>query len=402
MEDDEKHSVKSISGRGSSVRTGKVLGGEASKHDDAHSVQKKSRDDDLFSLASREDSWSGRSKSSKSQINKDDRKSNEQEKAKHEDLETTAPTTVQTHQNSTPEEPKKEKEPEKAHQIHKTAKVDDDGVGIFRVTNAEVYPLHDYHQPAQPSKQIAYVNEEMENKSASSKANGRKSKHREHPPPPPSSVEDELYEEESLELENEEMNSYEGEDALSYLGYESREEAFDDDGKERQGYGCIIVKKRCWFRLHNTRYCVVVEEEEVVVAKSRASLLKEKWDKISANLMKTFNCPSRVFKLRGYHSEPDLSLPFEDKFDAMVDPPATDGVGYLRKLGEKFVSCEDIAHFSGKEHPDLVRGVLSEVKLRSYAIDENMMNSWKELYEWERKRYSFFDELFEMGYVVDS
>ncbi|CAL8131621.1 unnamed protein product [Orchesella dallaii] len=140
------------------------------------------------------------------------------------------------------------------------------------------------------------------------------------------------------------------------------------------------------------------EVEVVEIEKSRGSILKEKWHGISQFIRRTFDEPSRVFKLRGYHSEPNLSLPFEDKFDPKY--PTEDGD--FPKTLKKFVSCEDIVFCIGNEHPNLVRGVLSEIKLRSYAIDEKAKTAWQEVVELEKKRFSFFDELFAMGYVVDS
>lgn len=146
---------------------------------------------------------------------------------------------------------------------------------------------------------------------------------------------------------------------------------------------------------------VDAEEEEIERERSRGSILREQFETIIApEIRETFDKPCRVYKLRGYHSEPDLSLPFEEKFygrSSFVD----EGDDAPPKLGQKYVSCEDI-YLSCKEHPELVRGVLSELKLQAYTVDDNMKKSWWELYELEKKRFSFFDELFTMGHVVDS
>ncbi|ODN04702.1 Radial spoke head 10 B [Orchesella cincta] len=197
----------------------------------------------------------------------------------------------------------------------------------------------------------------------------------------------------------EEGESEQSEEDRSILGdanvpLESLEEFVEGFGPK----SFYVLKKR--ELLVKATFCFSVEPEaEIVeVEKSRGSMLKDKWQGISQFIRRTFDEPSRVFKLRGYHSEPNLSLPFEDKFDTKI--PTEEGD--FPKTPKKFVSCEDIVFCTGNEHPNLVRGVLSEIKLRSYAIDDKAKTEWQEVVELEKKRFSFFDELFAMGYVVDS
>lgn len=107
--------------------------------------------------------------------------------------------------------------------------------------------------------------------------------------------------------------------------------------------------------------------------------------------------PSWVSNFRGYHSEPCFPIPFEEKFTLAKTPNLKNG---MREIKEKYMSMEDI--YLGKtDYPELVTGVLSDSNLSSYAINDSMLDSWNTIFEMEKKRFSFFDELFAQGYIVD-
>ncbi len=99
-----------------------------------------------------------------------------------------------------------------------------------------------------------------------------------------------------------------------------------------------------------------------------------------------------LFELRRWNSEPNFGRELEERIELRPGSP----------LREKCLSMEDLI-LSHDGYPELlILGETVEMDSRQYDVSAEMVAEWKGLYAMEMSRYSFFDELFARGCVVDS
>ena len=104
--------------------------------------------------------------------------------------------------------------------------------------------------------------------------------------------------------------------------------------------------------------------------------------------------PSRVDELRGYNSEPEITVPFEAKFELRKPAP---------KIPIKCKSMEDVL-VSCNEHHELLTNTCQAEDILGAELENispSCWKKWRDLFQTEKDRYSFYDELYNKKYITD-